>query len=109
MSEPQKIRVGIVGGAGYTAGELIRILLFHPSAELKYVQSSSNNGQSISSVHTDLLGDTDLVFTDISFEDTDVIFLCSGHGKSIDYLNKTEIPERVKIIDRKSTRLNSSH
>jgi len=94
-----KIRVGIVGGAGYTAGELIRILLYHPEAELKYIQSSSNNGQLISTVHTDLLGDTDMIFTDMNFDDTDVIFLCSGHGKSIDYLNSTSVPKHVKIID----------
>jgi N-acetyl-gamma-glutamyl-phosphate reductase len=99
MPEAKKIKVAIVGGAGYTAGELIRILLYHPSAELKYIQSSSNNGQPISSVHTDLLGDTDLVFSDVDFEDTDVVFLCSGHGKSIDYLKNTNIPARVKIID----------
>lgn len=99
MPEANKIRVGIIGGAGYTAGELIRILLYHPSVELKYIQSSSNNGQSVSAVHTDLLGDTDLVFTDVDFDDTDLAFLCSGHGKSIDYLNKTVIPQRVKIID----------
>ncbi|MCX6239918.1 MAG: N-acetyl-gamma-glutamyl-phosphate reductase [Bacteroidia bacterium] len=96
---PNRIRVGIVGGAGYTAGELIRILLYHPAVELKYIQSSSNNGLSVSSVHSDLLGDTDLVFTDINFEDTDVVFLCSGHGKSIDFLNNTVIPKHVKIID----------
>jgi N-acetyl-gamma-glutamyl-phosphate reductase len=94
-----KIKVGIVGGAGYTAGELIRILLYHPGAELKYIQSSSNNGQPVSAIHTDLLGDTDQVFADIDFEETDVIFLCSGHGKSIDYLNNTTVPSRVKIID----------
>ena len=94
-----KIRVGIVGGAGYTAGELIRILLYHPEAELKYIQSSSNNGQLISAVHTDLLGDTEMVFSDVNFEDTDVIFLCSGHGKSVDYLNNTPVSKHVKIID----------
>ena len=99
MPEAKKIRVGIVGGAGYTAGELIRILLYHPAAELKYIQSSSNNGQPVSAVHTDLLGDTDQVFADVDFDDTDVVFLCSGHGKSIDYLSNTAIPERVKIID----------
>jgi len=99
MPEANKIRVGIVGGAGYTAGELIRILLYHPAAELKYIQSSSNNGLRVSAVHTDLLGDTDLIFRDIDFNDLDVVFLCSGHGKSIDYLNNTEIPQRVKIID----------
>jgi len=99
MPETNKIRVGIVGGAGYTAGELIRILLYHPAAEIKYIQSSSNNGLRVSSVHTDLLGDTDLIFRNIDFTDLDVVFLCSGHGKSIDYLNNTTIPQRVKIID----------
>jgi N-acetyl-gamma-glutamyl-phosphate reductase len=99
MSTANKIRVGIVGGAGYTAGELIRILLYHPATELKYIQSSSNDGQPISSVHTDLLGDTNLVFKDVNFDDTDVVFLCSGHGKSIDYLSNTTVPKRVKIID----------
>lgn len=99
MSEPNKIRVGIVGGAGYTAGELIRILLYHPAADLKYIQSSSNNGQPVSAVHSDLLGDTAMTFTDIDFNDTDVIFLCSGHGKSIDYLSNNTVPANVKIID----------
>jgi len=99
MPQANKIRVGIVGGAGYTAGELIRILLYHPAAELKYIQSSSNNGLRVSAVHTDLLGDTDLIFRDIDFDKTDVVFLCSGHGKSIDYLNNAVIPQRVKIID----------
>lgn len=99
MPEANKIKVGIVGGAGYTAGELIRILLYHPAAEIKYIQSSSNNGQPVSDIHTDLLGDTEMVFTDIVFEDIDVVFLCSGHGKSIDYLNQTIVPKHVKIID----------
>ena len=99
MSEANKIKVAIVGGAGYTAGELIRILLYHPAAELKYIQSNSNNGQPVIAVHTDLIGDTDLVFMDVNFEDTDVLFLCSGHGKSIDYLNNTAISKHVKIID----------
>lgn len=99
MPTVNKIRVGIVGGAGYTAGELIRILLYHPAADLKYIQSSSNNGQPVSAIHTDLIGDTELVFADVDFEDTDVVFLCSGHGKSIEYLSKTTVPQRVKIID----------
>jgi len=99
MGETNKIRVGIVGGAGYTAGELIRILTYHPTADLNYIQSSSNNGQQVSTVHTDLLGDTDHVFKDVDFMDTDVVFLCSGHGKSIDYINNTAIPQNVKVID----------
>ena len=99
MAKPDKIRVGIIGGAGYTAGELIRILLNHPEAELKYVQSSSHNGQPVSFVHQDLLGDTYLVFSNVVIEETDVIFLCSGHGKSIGFLAQNNIPERIKIID----------
>jgi len=99
MAVSNKIRVSIIGGAGYTAGELIRILLYHPQAELKYIQSSSNLGKMVSFIHTDLLGDTDMVFADVNFSDTDIVFLCSGHGKSIEYLNNTEIPGHVKIID----------
>jgi len=94
-----KIKVGIVGGAGYTAGELLRILLFHPNAEVKYVQSSSNNGEKVVSVHKDLVGDTDLLFSDINFDDVDVIFLCMGHGKSVEYMETADIPARVKVID----------
>ncbi len=94
-----KIRIGIVGGAGYTAGELIRILLHHPKAVLSYVQSSSNDGQPITNVHRDLLGDTELVFSGIDPGQVDLLFLCSGHGKSVEYLNATTLPENVKIID----------
>lgn len=99
MPVQDKIRVGIIGGAGYTAGELIRILLYHPYAELKYIQSSSNNGHPVSSVHNDLLGDTDLVFSNVDIENTDVIFICSGHGKSVEFVKQNHIPSRVKIID----------
>lgn len=99
MPKTNKIRVGIVGGAGYTGGELIRILLNHPEAVIKYVQSSSHNDQPISFVHPDLLGDTFLVFSNIEIENTDVIFLCSGHGKSIGFMAQNNIPERVKVID----------
>jgi N-acetyl-gamma-glutamyl-phosphate reductase len=93
------IKIGIVGGAGYTAGELIRILLYHPNADLKYVQSSSNNGKQVSSVHRDLLGETDLLFSDIDTEQVDLLFLCSGHGKSVEYLSNHFLPEKVKVID----------
>lgn len=99
MTSTKKIRVGILGGAGYTAGELLRILLYHPKAEVKYVQSSSNAGQPVASVHRDLLGDTDMVFSDIDPGEVDLLFLCSGHGKSLDYIAKTALPEKVKIID----------
>ncbi len=99
MPEQKKIRVGIIGGAGYTAGELIRILLNHPYAELKYIRSSSNDGRPVSSVHIDLLGDTDLIFSNVEPEDVDVVFICSGHGKSLEFVKQNSLPERIKIID----------
>ena len=94
------IKVGIIGGAGYTAGELIRILLHHPQAELTFVQSTSNAGNLLSDVHTDLLGDTEIKFvSETDFSQVDVIFFCMGHGKSKEFLQKNSIPEQVKIID----------
>ncbi|MEI7420996.1 MAG: N-acetyl-gamma-glutamyl-phosphate reductase [Prolixibacteraceae bacterium] len=94
-----KIKVGIIGGAGYTAGELVRILLYHPKAELKYVQSSSNSGRPVTSIHRDLFDETDLVFSEVNLQDIDVLFLCSGHGKSVEFMSKTTLPGNVKIID----------
>ncbi|MGE5394892.1 MAG: N-acetyl-gamma-glutamyl-phosphate reductase [Candidatus Saccharibacteria bacterium] len=94
------INVGIIGGAGYTAGELIRILLNHPEAAISFVQSSSNAGNLISEVHTDLEGDTELQFVaEPDFTSVDVVFFCMGHGKSKEYLQKNTLPEGVKIID----------
>jgi N-acetyl-gamma-glutamyl-phosphate reductase len=94
------VAVGIIGGAGYTAGELIRILLNHPQAEIAFVQSTSNAGNLLSFVHTDLLGDTNLKFvSEIDFSTVDVVFFCMGHGKSKEFLQKNTIPENVKIID----------
>jgi N-acetyl-gamma-glutamyl-phosphate reductase len=94
------IKVGIIGGAGYTAGELIRILLNHPDVEIQFIQSTSNAGNRIDEVHTDLVGETDYVFTgDPDLSEADVLFLCMGHGKSKEFLEKNEIPSRVKIID----------
>ena len=92
------IRVAIAGGAGYTAGELIRILINHPLAELKYIQSSSHDGEPISSVHSDLLY-CPLTFSAIDFEDIDVLFICMGHGNSAKFLAENPVPESVKIID----------
>ncbi len=92
------IRVGIAGGAGYTAGELIRLLANHPAVELKYAQSESHKGEAISSVHSDLLY-LPLQFGDIDFEDIDVLFLCLGHGNSAKFLAENPVPESVKIID----------
>ena len=94
------IKVGIIGGAGYTAGELIRILLNHPQAELTFVQSGSNGGNLLSDVHTDLLGETDIRFVaETDFSLIDVAFFCMGHGKSKEFVQKNTIPENVKIID----------
>jgi len=94
------INVGIIGGAGYTAGELLRILLNHPGAEVTYIHSTSNSGKNVSDIHTDLLGDTELVFSaDYNFTGLDVIFLCMGHGKSVEFMNSVSLPENLKVID----------
>lgn len=94
------IKVGIIGGAGYTGGELLRILINHPLADLVFVNSQSQAGKPVYSTHTDLLGDTELLFTDkLPFEDVDVIFLCSGHGQSAKFLAENNVPKSVKIID----------
>ena len=94
------IKAGIIGGAGYTAGELLRILLNHPEAEIVFVQSSSNAGNYIADVHTDLLGDTGLKFIpDYPVELADILFLCMGHGKSKEFINSNVLPERLKVID----------
>lgn len=92
------IKVAIAGGAGYTAGELIRILINHPLAELKYIQSSSHDGEPISSVHSDMLY-CPLRFSAIDFSDIDVLFICMGHGNSAKFLEENHVPESVKIID----------
>ncbi len=94
------IKVGIIGGAGYTAGELVRILLNHPNAEIKYIHSTSNSGNKITDVHQDLIGETDLVFdAEYKFDDLDVIFLCMGHGKSVEFMEQNELPSSLKVID----------
>jgi N-acetyl-gamma-glutamyl-phosphate reductase len=95
----KKIKVAIEGAAGYTAGELLRILLFHPFVDVKYVHSESNAGKPVYSVHKDLLGDTELIFNDINFNDTDVVFLCKGHGQSVKFMHQTQLPDHVKVID----------
>ncbi len=94
------IKVGIIGGAGYTAGELCRLLLNHPEAEIRFINSTSNAGNRITDVHEGLYGETDMVFTDaLPFDEVDVIFFCFGHGKSREFLAEHEIPAHVKIID----------
>lgn len=94
-----KIKAGIVGGAGYTGGEMLRILVNHPSVDIVFVHSNSNAGNLISDVHTDLLGDTDLKFTDQLSAEIDVLFLCVGHGDAKKFLAANTIANGVKIID----------
>ncbi|MDD3321570.1 MAG: N-acetyl-gamma-glutamyl-phosphate reductase [Paludibacter sp.] len=95
-----KIKVGVIGGAGYTAGELLRILINHPNVEIVFVNSSSNAGNSITDVHSGLIGETDLVFTsELPFEKVDALFLCSAHGDSKKFVDSNEIPSNIKIID----------
>ena len=94
------IKIGILGGAGYTAGELIRLLLNHPYAQIVFVNSESNAGNLITDIHEGLYGETDLRFTDqMPFDEVDVIFFCFGHGKSEAFLREHDVPARVKIID----------
>ena len=92
------IKVGIAGGAGYTAGELMRILVHHPQVKLNYVHSNSHAGRPVWAVHSDLVGDTDMLFTD-ELADADVVFLCLGHGQSAEFLNTNRLPGNPKIID----------
>jgi N-acetyl-gamma-glutamyl-phosphate reductase len=98
-STDQKIRVGIVGGAGYTGGELLRILLRHPQVSLDFVHSSSNGGRHLYEVHSDLLGETDLVFSTEYSDEVDVVFLCVGHGDAKKFLASRSFPDRVRLID----------
>lgn len=94
------VRVGILGAAGYTGGELLRILINHPEVEIVFANSESNAGNRIADVHEGLLGDTELCFTsEMPFDQVDVIFFCFGHGKSEAFLKEHEIPANVKIID----------
>jgi len=99
LHKKEKIKVGIVGSAGYTGGELIRLLINHPYAKIVYAHSESNGGKPISSVHFDLLGETDLHFSDELIDDIDVLFLCVGHGNARKFLAATPIPEHIRIID----------
>lgn len=94
------IKVGIIGGAGYTAGELIRLLINHPEAEITFVNSQSNAGHKITDVHGGLLGDTDLEFTDqLPLDTIDVLFFCMGHGDTRRFLESHTLPEGLKVID----------
>ncbi len=97
------IRTGIIGGAGYTGGELIRLLINHPSVSLDFIHSRSNAGKPVHSIHQDLLGDTNLLFTDdtqaLSNKSLDLLFLCLGHGESKKFLSEHSIDDSIKVID----------
>ena len=93
------IKVGIIGGAGYTGGELIRLLIHHPGVSVSFIHSRSNAGKPVHSVHQDLLGDTELKFSGDLNDDADVIFLCLGHGESKKFLTENKISDKIKVID----------
>ena len=94
-----KIKAGIVGGAGYTGGETIRLLLNHPDVDLSFIHSRSNAGNPLHFVHPDLLGDTELTFTDTLNQKVDVMFLCLGHGESKKFLQDNPLDKKIKVID----------
>ena len=95
-----KIKVGIIGGAGYTAGELIRILINHPNVELTFVHSTSNAGNKLYSVHEGLFGETEQEFAaEYDLNAVDVVFMCSGHGKSTEFWAQNPRPEKLKVVD----------
>ena len=93
------IQAGIIGGAGYTGGELIRLLLRHPECTIKFVRSRSHSNRRVSEVHKDLIGDTDLTFTNDISSEADVLFLCMGHGESKQFLSDHPIAEQTRLID----------
>ena len=95
----EKIKIGIIGGAGYTGGELIRLLLNHPGVETSFIHSRSNAGKLVSAIHQDLIGDTTLKFTGELSNDIDILFLCLGHGESRKFLTENKIPDKIKVID----------
>lgn len=94
----KKYKVGIIGGAGYTGGELIRLLINHPNVEIKFVHSKSNAGKKLYQVHKDLAGDTEMEFSKVLKRDADVLFLCVGHGDSFKFLAQNKIPKKTKIV-----------
>lgn len=95
----EKIKVGIVGSAGYTGGELLRILIYHPAVEIVFANSASNAGNKLYAVHNDLFGDTEMEFTSVFHSDIDVLFLCVGHGDARKFLEANKVEPHVKIID----------
>lgn len=94
-----KIKVGIVGGAGYTGGELLRLLINHPHVNISFILSNSNAGNPVTKIHADLIGETDLVFSSELSDDIDVLFLCVGHGDAAKFLAANIIATEIKIID----------
>lgn len=94
-----KIKAGIIGGAGYTGGELIRLLINHPQVDLAFVQSGSNAGNPLHKVHSDLVGETNLLFSAEHHFDIDVLFFCAGHGEAKKFVQANDIPGTVKLID----------
>ena len=99
MNDNILIRAGIIGGAGYTGGEMLRILLHHPGVDIAFIHSRSSAGEAVSKVHGDLIGDTDLRFSKEISDDVDVVFLCVGHGEAHAFLADNKIKEGIKIID----------
>lgn len=94
------MKAGIIGGAGYTAGELTRLLINHPEVEIGFIHSTSHAGQTVSSVHEGLLGETDLCFAaDFDLNDVDILFLCQGHGKSTQFWAEHALPESLRVVD----------
>ncbi len=94
-----KIKAGIIGGAGYTGGELIRVLLNHPIVDIAFVQSKSNVGNPLSKVHEDLVDETDMLFSESHHFDIDVLFFCAGHGEAKKFVTTNTIPASIKLID----------
>ena len=99
VSEMKKVKVGIIGGAGYTGGELIRLLINHSGVEIAFIHSKSNAGNPVYKVHQDLIGETDLIFSDSLNTDIDALFLCLGHGDSKKFLAENDMPLTIKVID----------
>lgn len=94
------IKIGVIGGAGYTAGELLRLLINHPQADVRFVNSTSNAGKPIAEIHEGLIGDTDLVFSDTHpLDDIDLLFLCTAHGDSKKFWENNQRPSHLKVID----------
>src|SRR5258705_13133385 len=95
----KKIKIGIIGGAGYTGGELIRLLIHHPHTSISFIHSRSNAGKPVSSVHQDLVGEIDLHFTNKITNDAEILFLCVGHGEAKKFLEENKIPDKTNLID----------